>query len=56
MSDYLTQEILKVDLSSLSVVKTYSVAPYQPFYLATDGTNLYFTDANKGAVEEIVKP
>ena len=56
VSDYLTQQIVKIDPATNGILKTYNVAPYQPFYLATDGVNLYFTDANKGAVEEIQNP
>jgi YVTN family beta-propeller protein len=56
VANYRGQTISKVDPATGAVVKTIDVAPNQPFFLATDGTNLYFTDGNDGSVNEIKAP
>ncbi|WP_031409241.1 hypothetical protein [Thiomonas sp. FB-Cd] len=56
VADYQAETISKIDTATGSIVSTVSVSPDQPFYLAQDGTNLYFTDGNNGAVNAIPLP
>ncbi len=56
VADYKAQTISKIDAATGALVATMNVAPYQPFFLATDGVNLYFTDGNSGSVNEISRP
>jgi YVTN family beta-propeller protein len=56
VADYQAETISKIDTATGSIVSTVSVSPNQPFYLAQDGTNLYFTDGNNGAVNAIPLP
>lgn len=56
VANYQGQSISKVDATTGALIKTISVAPNQPFFLATDGTNLFFTDGNDGSVNEIKAP
>ncbi|MDE2253266.1 MAG: hypothetical protein KGL42_03230 [Betaproteobacteria bacterium] len=56
VADYQAETISKIDMATGSAVSTVSVNPDQPFYLAQDGTNLYFTDGNNGAVNAIPLP
>ena len=56
VANYQGQSISKLDAATHALVKTIDVAPNQPFFLATDGSNLYFTDGNDGSVNEIKAP
>ncbi|MDE2120184.1 MAG: hypothetical protein KGJ64_05800 [Betaproteobacteria bacterium] len=56
IASYQNKAIYKVDPSSGAIVDTLNVTPHQPFFLANDGTHLFFTDGNDGSVDEIVQP
>ena len=56
VADYQAETISKIDMATDSIVATVSVSPHQPYFLAQDGTNLYFTDGNNGAVDAIPLP
>lgn len=56
IASYQGKLIDKIDPITGAVVETLDVTPHQPFFLATDGTHLFFTDGNDGSVDEIVQP
>ncbi len=56
VASYQGKAIDKIDPSTGAVVATLDVSPHQPFFLATDGSHLFFTDGNDGSVDEILQP
>lgn len=57
VADYKNETIRKIDpANGYATVKTLNVAPRQPFFLATDGVNLFFSDGNDGSVDAILNP
>lgn len=56
VANYQGRSIAQVDPTTGTVLQSIDVSPRQPFFLATDGANLYFTDGNDGSVNEIEAP